>query len=248
MRHAPAAGSPRRPGGKGTRPGRPRARTRAGTPTSASRAPIPFRRGRRRPARVLLRVRDRVCGGHPPRRPPGPVTKRRPDPSRGLRRGEREVERLPQGFLPALPDRAALPAVDRRWAPRPRARGPRRRAAGRRGHRPRRPEHRSRPACLGAVARYAVVVNGATADIRERRVSRQLVRRGDGFSGPVLVKSELSCAGAPERRLEQRAAAAGRPVARLRHPGSRPTTGTRASSARPSRTPSAAATRKYAAP
>jgi hypothetical protein len=49
-------------------------------------------------------------------------------------------------------------------------------------------------------SRYPVVVNGRVLDIRKRVVSRNLVRPGDGYDGPVIVKSDLNCAGQPERR------------------------------------------------
>jgi len=49
-----------------------------------------------------------------------------------------------------------------------------------------------------ASRRYPVVVNAAATDIRKRRVSRNLVARGDGWTGPVIVKTDLNCRGMPE--------------------------------------------------
>jgi hypothetical protein len=48
--------------------------------------------------------------------------------------------------------------------------------------------------------RYPVTLNGEVKDIRKSTVSTQRVRWGDGFEGPVIVKSDLNCAGDPERQ------------------------------------------------
>jgi len=48
---------------------------------------------------------------------------------------------------------------------------------------------------------YPVVLNGEITDIRKSRFSKQKVRPGDGYEGPVIVKSELNYAGQPERKL-----------------------------------------------
>jgi len=74
------------------------------------------------------------------------------------------------------------------------------------------------PAYPEALRRYPVVLNARTGDIRKRTISRQLVRRDDGWRGPVVVKTDLNCAGAPEWRLQQMAAAAGVRVARPLRP------------------------------
>jgi hypothetical protein len=42
------------------------------------------------------------------------------------------------------------------------------------------------------------VVNGGALDIRKRRVSRQLVARGDGYDGPVIVKTDENYFGLPD--------------------------------------------------
>jgi hypothetical protein len=47
-------------------------------------------------------------------------------------------------------------------------------------------------------ARYPVVVNGAATDVSKRRVSRQLVVDGDGWDGPVIVKTDRNFGGLRE--------------------------------------------------
>jgi hypothetical protein len=54
-----------------------------------------------------------------------------------------------------------------------------------------------------AAKKYPVVVNGAALDLRKQVVSRHLVRRGDGWDGPVIVKTDLNCSGIPELRHRQ---------------------------------------------
>jgi hypothetical protein len=49
--------------------------------------------------------------------------------------------------------------------------------------------------------RYPIVLNGAVKDIRKRRYSESLLERGDDWTGPVIVKSDLNAAGYPERTL-----------------------------------------------
>ncbi len=51
---------------------------------------------------------------------------------------------------------------------------------------------------LALVDRYPVAVNGRIKDIRKSSFSAQLVRSGDGWEGPCIVKSDLNCAGIPE--------------------------------------------------
>jgi len=51
--------------------------------------------------------------------------------------------------------------------------------------------------------RYRIVINGGITDVRKSAFSRQLVRRGDGYDGPVIVKSNLNYAGIPERLLSR---------------------------------------------
>lgn len=50
---------------------------------------------------------------------------------------------------------------------------------------------------------FPAAVNGAALDIRKSVVSRQLVRPGDGWDGPVILKSNLNFNGSPERILAQ---------------------------------------------
>jgi len=45
------------------------------------------------------------------------------------------------------------------------------------------------------------VVNRQVVDISKRRISNLLVHPGDGYRGPVIVKSNANYAGRPERRL-----------------------------------------------
>jgi hypothetical protein len=58
-------------------------------------------------------------------------------------------------------------------------------------------------AYLELAARYPRTVNGRVRDIRKSAFSRNLVCPGDGWDGPVIVKSDLNCAGRPERLLRE---------------------------------------------
>lgn len=71
---------------------------------------------------------------------------------------------------------------------------------------------------------YPIVVNGATLDIGKRRVSRHLVRRGDGYEGPVIIKTNANSGALPEAQWERLASeASGRPPRPVRHiPGRYP--------------------------
>lgn len=51
------------------------------------------------------------------------------------------------------------------------------------------------------MARYPVAVNGRCVDISKRTVSTNLVTRDDGWTGPVIVKTDRNHGGRPERRL-----------------------------------------------
>lgn len=57
---------------------------------------------------------------------------------------------------------------------------------------------------LDVLRRYPRVVNGSVTDISKRRVSRELLRRGDAWDGPVLVKSDRNNGGLAEARLAKR--------------------------------------------
>lgn len=50
-----------------------------------------------------------------------------------------------------------------------------------------------------ASRRYRSVLNGKAADIRKTRVSRNLLKRGDDWTGPVVVKTDLNYSGIPEQ-------------------------------------------------
>jgi hypothetical protein len=54
-------------------------------------------------------------------------------------------------------------------------------------------------AYLDCSRRFPRVLNGRVTDISKRRVSRNLVRPGDGFDGPVIVKTDRNCGGFGER-------------------------------------------------
>jgi hypothetical protein len=53
-----------------------------------------------------------------------------------------------------------------------------------------------------AAARYPVALNGKALDIRKRNVSRNILARDSGWTGPVIVKTDLNCGGLPEWILE----------------------------------------------
>ncbi|OYW58409.1 MAG: hypothetical protein B7Z31_07800 [Rhodobacterales bacterium 12-65-15] len=57
---------------------------------------------------------------------------------------------------------------------------------------------------LDLAARYPVAVNGRVSDIRKRAVSRNLLHPASDWPGPVLVKSDLNCAGGPENFLARK--------------------------------------------
>lgn len=60
------------------------------------------------------------------------------------------------------------------------------------------------PAHLALAARYPRVINGRVADISKRRVSANVVRRGDGYAGPVIVKTNRNCGGLREAGIADR--------------------------------------------
>lgn len=55
------------------------------------------------------------------------------------------------------------------------------------------------PRYLEFARRYPNNINLHITDIRKTSYSRNQVMRGDGYDGPVIVKSSLNCAGEPER-------------------------------------------------
>ena len=58
-------------------------------------------------------------------------------------------------------------------------------------------------AYLDFAARYPLSVNGNVRDIRKSVISENLVRPGDRWDGPVIVKSDLNFGGQPERDVDQ---------------------------------------------
>jgi hypothetical protein len=51
---------------------------------------------------------------------------------------------------------------------------------------------------LAFIRRYPVTINGSVMDISKRRISPNLVRRGDGYQGQVIVKTNNNCRGGCE--------------------------------------------------
>ncbi|MEM1111731.1 MAG: hypothetical protein AAGI11_07470 [Pseudomonadota bacterium] len=49
--------------------------------------------------------------------------------------------------------------------------------------------------------RHPVVLNAEVRDIRKRHISRNLLREGNDYSGPVILKSDFNCGGWPEQVL-----------------------------------------------
>lgn len=52
---------------------------------------------------------------------------------------------------------------------------------------------------LEFASRYPVTINGGVYDVRKSRITTNLVTTGDGWRGPVIVKSDLNYAGLPEK-------------------------------------------------
>jgi len=50
---------------------------------------------------------------------------------------------------------------------------------------------------------YARTLNAGVTDISKRRIAEGLVAPGDGYEGPVIVKTDLNHGGLPERRLRR---------------------------------------------
>lgn len=59
---------------------------------------------------------------------------------------------------------------------------------------------------------FPLCLNLSVTDISKRRISEAKVAQGDGWVGPVIVKSNLNCGGMPEWRINERAARARLPV------------------------------------
>jgi hypothetical protein len=74
------------------------------------------------------------------------------------------------------------------------------------------------PAYLEAMSAYPVRINGRATNIAKRCVSENVVDHADGWTGPVIVKTDANAGGVPERlHAEQarRAGVEGFPVPRL---------------------------------
>jgi hypothetical protein len=67
---------------------------------------------------------------------------------------------------------------------------------------------------LEFAAHYPIVLNGRVCDIRKTVTSRYLVRPGDDWDGPVIVKTDLNCGGYPGSLTGLRRLRAVRAVAR----------------------------------
>jgi len=57
---------------------------------------------------------------------------------------------------------------------------------------------------VGFASEFRRVVNGRVRDISKRAVSAHQVRPGDGYAGPVIVKTNLNCGGLKEAQLAKR--------------------------------------------
>jgi len=71
---------------------------------------------------------------------------------------------------------------------------------------------------VSATNLFPLVINGRAVDIRKRMVSRHLVTLGDGWHGPVIVKTDLNCGGIPEWCLYQIGLRTGRSASPARPP------------------------------
>ncbi len=49
------------------------------------------------------------------------------------------------------------------------------------------------------IRQYPLVVNGNVKNISKRHISSNLVYQGDGYKGPVIIKTNKNCHGVPER-------------------------------------------------
>lgn len=58
---------------------------------------------------------------------------------------------------------------------------------------------------LKFMRRYPLAINAGVSDISKRRISANLVCQGDGYDGPVIIKTNLNCGGAAEGELAQKA-------------------------------------------
>jgi hypothetical protein len=56
---------------------------------------------------------------------------------------------------------------------------------------------------LEFMRQYPVAINAGVGDISKRRISRSVVSRGDGYDGPVIVKTNLNYGGGREAEVAQ---------------------------------------------
>lgn len=54
---------------------------------------------------------------------------------------------------------------------------------------------------LDCARKFPRTLNSSVIDISKRRISRNIVYPGDGYDGPVIVKTNRNCGGMPERRI-----------------------------------------------
>lgn len=57
------------------------------------------------------------------------------------------------------------------------------------------------PEYVAWAAKFPRVINGRVTDISKRRISRAIVAQGDGYAGPVVVKTDRNHGGQPEARM-----------------------------------------------
>jgi hypothetical protein len=60
------------------------------------------------------------------------------------------------------------------------------------------------PEYLEFMRQYPLTLNAGVADISKRRISRSLVSRGDGYDGPVIVKTDLNYGGRRESDIAKK--------------------------------------------
>lgn len=73
------------------------------------------------------------------------------------------------------------------------------------------------PAYCGLGGGFGAAINAGITDIRKRTLSLNQVVPGDGYDGPVIIKTSLNYAGAPERNTLIPDGAVARGLLRLRH-------------------------------
>jgi hypothetical protein len=69
---------------------------------------------------------------------------------------------------------------------------------------------------LTFISRYPVAINAAVIDISKRLISSNLVSRGDGYKGEIIVKTNLNFGGYPEQMIAEKGPRLLKKVQRLR--------------------------------